>query len=748
MADLQEYQRKTPIQPASTESGMQQGLESFAQTIQPKRNPLVEVVGELGGRIAQSAANERARLAGIEAGKTPGRTILPPIGESDAEFVKAYKNEEARNLTYNGNKLLSDLYQTANKRPNGQSLNEFQKNSLNGIQDILKQSSEDIRPELERQLMSAYEHNYNQLSNHVYQENQRYLQNQMAAQDSQLDRLTTDAALTGDNQRADLLLKDRFALLDRLAKEKQWPPELLAEKKELARMQLKAGQLSYDGRAAATDGKSEEYIANLRKKGIEGFSPTRQDEIISDVQKNVHQYESALKGQQYIKYAEYSAKIDNGTFTQADMDMAQSEVGGHHFAQLNSQYQKYAQQIEESNAITSRMRDDYGNPTEIGKYSGKEIDNAYKNEIRIAEQSFGLEPGTLPLKERVSIAAQIKAPNAVISKQLSNGIKYGDVNAAEAALNLQRRNPISIDGMDEKSKDILSLYDDNVVSGIPKDLAMQSAINDISKVDEHMMEENDKAFAEKVTSKKYNETNYKKKFVAQAMDIDRGIIPAGFSNQFMDTFKRNHRRLGNWDAALKKTKELYERTYGITKVNGKNEFTYAPIEKFVPGGNEAMPLIRKEAANKILELGTKQRELFDSGNSDFYYEVVFEKAGYATEELTIGDPNKFKITKHTRSGKEEGTLVIQADKNSLVPYYGEAPSYFLGVQFKDKPLESMVDPTKGWQENQIRFKPDTKEFLREAEEVRKRKFQERVKQEPMRKKIEQSRMVERLLGDE
>ena len=149
MSDLPEYKRSNAITPMHQPANFQGAFEEMGDSFEPTYHPLLKAAADLGVKVAQDYSNQKARQQGVEdANLKPGREFLPALGESDANYIKSYKQQEYANASANATKLLNSLAFDARKNPTNESLAEFESRSQEGIAKIMNSVSKDTQNSL------------------------------------------------------------------------------------------------------------------------------------------------------------------------------------------------------------------------------------------------------------------------------------------------------------------------------------------------------------------------------------------------------------------------------------------------------------------------------------------------------------------------------------------------------------------------------------------------------------------------
>ena len=302
------YEKNTAIQPAQAVTGFQEGLGNVARG--------TSGLADMAYQVAQNASLEQARQAGVEAAKNPGRQLLPVITPSDAEFVKAFKQEVYQSVKYDTGKSLNELYHAAAKDPSNTSLAEYEKAAQEVIGTNLGSVPEDLKKHLQRDLEGAYQTGYFQLATAVNNKNKQYMAHQQAAQFEQTGENIYTNERIGLQEEAAKNYEEGIARISQLEQSGQLlPDEAKARRNELW-LKREMGAEDKKTEDEIKNGTFEESVKHFRENRPEHMSPAMHDQLVLHKMQYGGQYNAALKGQQNLDY------------TQAQTLFAQGDLAG------------------------------------------------------------------------------------------------------------------------------------------------------------------------------------------------------------------------------------------------------------------------------------------------------------------------------------------------------------------------------------------------------------------------------------
>lgn len=732
MKELPIEGRQSQIQGASPVTGFSQAVEPL---VQHHRS-----MAKFGMQFAQNAANERATLEGIQSAQEgTGKNLFPAITEADKHFHEAYKNEELQIKSADANSFLQNITLQAFKDPNPslKTLEAFENGSQQALEGFAKDVSPENRTKFLRSLQAAYEANKLQLIEKIHKSDLKYMDSQSnKAFDENIKNMQNYRMLNNEDAANDAYQQALEIINQREINGQDLPDvaekkrEALKEVNEIARYQRKT-------QAALQSGNYDEYISELRKNPPKNLDPITHDAIIKSSMHYANQYNAALEGQRNLEYLNYQKSREEGNLTASMMAEAEEKIGSEKFARLQLQMAKDNADQNNLNVLTSKMVPNFSNVDKMSQYTDKEVNSVYERQVALAEQSMGVEPGDLPLSQQAMIAQEIKAPVSSLADKIDSRLLAGDAqSAAEAAQivsTLNKNNPIALSGLLKESKALALSIDDAIKNGMDPQIAVELKRQRILGVDEKVIEEREKKYNELTKGPRAGRLNFQDSnkaisYVADSLGFSKGKIPVGLATEFLNMQKDLYVVYGDFNEATKATKEVFDRTYGETNINGKDEVMFAPIEKFLPYGTNAKQFVKNQFISEFKDIEAASKQMFEKGGSPYHYELTDEKS------------DRVKIKQVFRNGEvKEGYLIINADRKTTIPEDGTMPSYWLGIDINGVKT-GIIDPRN---QSSVRIKPDVDKYVRQTQE--KIQQEEEKALESGRKEIEKRKEVDKAL---
>ncbi|HWY34009.1 MAG TPA: hypothetical protein VNX68_05140 [Nitrosopumilaceae archaeon] len=637
--DLPEYEQSHKITPVTQPSGIKEAISQFANNY--------EGLAQLGNNIAQNAANQRAQESAIEAAQTPGQTLIPAFTQADIEFTKVYKQEEDNVLQYQGNKMLTDMFQTMNKNPNlsGQDLNLFEENAKKSLGELLRLSQNSNKPELKRALESQYYNYFYQLSNKVNAVNLKFMSEQTDAQLAQTteemdndwrqpDEISTEESRS---EKANMSLTRSMILLNQKAVANNWPPAMIKKEVSALKEKYKLGKYKADYEKTPEEEKPK-YIEQLRKNPPANMAPAEVDRTVAGLQQFAHQYDSAYKGQQAINYTNLASKLNEGTLTQSDIDS--SNLSAQQIADLNYAQSKINKKTNEANMLTANMVSNFGNAGKMSQYTNDDVNTVFNNIVKLKESDISNQTGQkyeASLLDKATIAQGIKRNIPALSKELSQAANYGNAKQATEALRalnmLNKNNPVSVSDLDKDTKALLYTFGDLLTNTTANaEEALKVARGDIN-VDQNTKDSRLSAWKEvQKIDDKFKSTPRLLNHIAEGIGATSGwifksgdatIIPTGLDTAYERLMNATVPMVKDYKTAEKIVFEEMSKVYNPSSIDEKagssrHKFMSFPPEKLLGEQYARVDKIRalKDFVAKNNELKSKNKFIFNDVSID------------------------------------------------------------------------------------------------------------------------------------
>ncbi len=584
MAETPKYTRQNTIQPGQAVGGFSQATQALGSS--------TDVIGQFGASLAQQASNKLATQQGIEAARQ-GKKILPiAFTPADKVYEEAYNKESINNLSYQGNKLLTQLQYTASKQPTAGALNDFQSHGQQSIEQLVSQAPKQYQSDLRRSLESSLTSSFYKLSQQVDASDREYLASQRLLQDNQQSERITNAGIEGVG--AEQALEDRnrtIASREELYKttggqDGYSPAEAEAHRKAaLQRFDLSKAQHEYV--EAYKEQRGADFIADLRENVPAGLTPIEHDNLVKGVLSYANEYQAALSSQQAINATKYSTMIDLGQMTESTMLQAKQDISELQFAKLENHMAKQNLKQLQSTQLHNEAVPNFKNAGAMSRYTGPELDVIYGKQLELKQASKEEGQGINSV-DMAQIAQGIQAPIPAFNKMMSAELLSNDPNVATRAAGIWRglnaSNPLSVQGVSGEAESKALKMSDAIARGTSPIDAYNYATEQAIGATKQGVKEREKEFdtllkhaGGRFSSGKADLSNVvnAQVFVAKKLGINQSKLPDGLTTDFMASAKESFAKYGGTlDDAFSLAKMNTDRSYPETDINGYKERMY------------------------------------------------------------------------------------------------------------------------------------------------------------------------------
>ncbi len=707
--DLPEYKRTQSIQPQAAPVGFNQAVQGVSQSY--------EILGAMSAQVASDAATQRAQLAGLEAGKEPGKTLLPAITDVDKVFNNVYREESAKVLNSSANSALDNLtFEIAkDPMPTGQTLSKFEEEAAQIKAQTLALADPLTKSNLERAIDQKYYSDYYSLAGRVQEADfKRLLQNANVATKTNLENIFNyknqgleDAAQNSieterQNQESIryLIGEDKYQQnIDNLRM-----VELTSTyESKLNQLQKNQGEL-----AAA------EYLKNFVLTEQKDITPAEKDAIIPQLYNRYAQNRKVLGISQSLEYSNANLEMltSGGNLSNDRWQYYEENLSHEQFNDLQSTAIKMQGRGANGAHLVGEMVNDFNSTINMAKYTGGQKDNVFldlvnaqKERIEASGQAY-----SNPLLHQANIAANIKSDIPVFTEALEQTIKYGSFNdmidAGKAIKMLQVNNPISVATLDKDARaasDLFNAY--RLDESLTPEKAIEKARNDVYNVTPEIKQERANQYNAWSAKKGFGGGKFGQekleKFIQAGMDLNPWFgrkveMPPGFSALVQTLLPSYYARLGDGDLAAKEMFEDLKQTYKITNINGdKQLMAYAP-EQMVEALDKGHFLENDKAYNfyKFVQLN---KELSKDPRNFVMHDIEWPKNPFDGQDINNLDfisetlvPNAFAV----KIDGIERQVVIRSDELTSISDDGVAswPYFYKDDNGVEQPLVSINTP--------------------------------------------------------
>jgi len=631
MADL-DFSRNVPDVPASSGPAVPKPYQR-TETVQPVRMPDFQNamttyaadtnwMSFIGSQVAAKASDAIAQKIGGEMGKNPKGNLGPTFTDFDKTMKDSYNTQAQATLSLQANKLITDSnVETASATRITPSLIASTNQSIQkGLQNILKNAPDDVKPHMELQFGNAMLEQSANLSGRMIREQKEDQKNNNALATDMNTQHAYSFGLNGNEKAGLAAVENTRRLNEASAAARLITPETAKTNIDAARQSYLSGKQINQYEKARTQGKGEEYLKSIADKKPKDLSDSDYMSVTNNLMQYVNNQDALRSQNQSLALAKFQTSVAMNpmapNMTQ-QMDELKNNVSPEAYekAQLDYINAVKAYNLEQGNVNEAMAT--WGDAAASARRTEKATNNGFDRlTARLVQQRDQQGSPISNDEAEVQVAASAGGRVPVFEKSLDNKLLSGNPNSIASAANqmdmLDRMEQGRVyAGVSQKGKAIATLFQQQKGSMPDQDLARQITDN-LSNVDDKMQKTLDNSWNLILSNEGAGGLGAGKSladFALQEVGLDSrhnkalggayfGII---YGNDIYNQLNSNFiATRGDYDAAKKMTQDYVDTHYGDTYVNGFKQKTDSPIEKYLGyKGNAITPYVQNDMLNQL-----------------------------------------------------------------------------------------------------------------------------------------------------
>lgn len=598
-----------------------------------------DMYGQLGSSVAMTASMELNKRRGIQAGLNPSGDVLPPLTKADEAYNNAYQNQAHATLSNQAQQVFYQADEAISK------LNKISPDDISQYKQTVQQSLEQILEVAPNDAKTSLFNGFNnQLVSSVHNYQNRYLSQQKAEQRSNFELALSTAQqnihesfMNGGAEKANEALNSQIQLIDQGVSGGIFSKAQGEAAKKSAGINYQTNALIQQGIVAQAEGKSAEWAQSLVKP------ESKPDGI------NWSDWETASNNAvRYMANREsFSRQVAQVVASNGYLEIANQEMTPEKLLNYKEQLREepviynnlaiaYAHQNNKTvraETELSQVAANWQNAREMGNASPGNIDKAYTQLSKLyQDQQKAMGNPVTPEEADFITAASAAVPVSRYNNNLASGMMSGDPGRMQRAINYYHR----LDALPgNKTAPFLNKTDAiAMMNNFEAALSSGKTEEEAAAIAQDILNRSktDKEYASRInniTTSFLNENaNTSEKgyqWVRKQIDIpsnvaieDHGALVSAWRKQFTQAMQLTD---GNTETANKMAKQSFDKTFGVTKVNGHKSYMQYPPEKFVSGGQDAIPLIQMDMHAQLVDSVEYNKKIYDSGHQNYYYEI-------------------------------------------------------------------------------------------------------------------------------
>lgn len=625
MSDL-DFSRNVPDVPASSGPNTPAPYHR-TESVQPVRMPdfqsaisnyadATNWMSFIGSAVASKASDAIATKIGGELGKNPQGNIGIPITDFDKTMHASYNTQAQATLSLQANKLIteSNIETAKASRITPELVAKTNQNITAGLQGIIKNAPDAVKPDMELQFGNAMINQSAELSTRMIREQKEDQRNNNAYASDMNAQHAYSFGLNGNDKAGLAAVENTRRLNEASVAARLITPEDAKSNIDSARKSYLSGKMIH-GYNNATD--KEAYLKSIADKKPNYLSDNDYMSVTSNLMNYVNQQHALRAQDQSLQVTKFQSSVAMNPMApdiKSQLQKLKNNVSPEVYekAQLhyiNAVKNWNTEQGNINNAITS-----WNDPSSFARLTEKGINKAFDSQVTRYVQQREQEGRPISNDEaEVQVAASAGGKVPVFQNSLENKLLSGNPNSIASAANqmdmLDKMEQGRVyAGVSTKAKAIATLFQQQRGSMPDQDLARQITDN-LSNIDEKTQKTLDNSWNLILSSKGaggLGATKSLSDFALGQVNLNKdklggtyfGVI---YGNDIYNQLNSNFiATRGDYTAAKKMTQDYVDTHYGDTYVNGFKQTTDSPIEKYLGyKGNEITPYVQNDMLNQL-----------------------------------------------------------------------------------------------------------------------------------------------------
>lgn len=630
----------------------------------------------VGSKIAATASNQLATQLGAEAGKNPNGDIGLPITDFDKTMQESYARQSQATLGLQADKLITDSNIEMAKVPRltPDMIQKTNKSVSSGLQNIFKNAPSSVQPELYNQFGQLQLRQTAELTNRMIGEQKDDQRNNTAYASDMNAQHAYSFAVAGNEKAAKESVENTKKINNSAVSARLMTPEQSKTNIDSARKSYESGKLINQYEKARSENKGEEFLKNIADKGDKS-DPDFQD-TTSNLMNYISHQESLRSQDQQLRIAKFSVDLaknpmDSGIGKQLQ-DLKQN-VTPVAFEKAQLSYIDAIKSYNKENGDVNSVLSSWNDPSSFARLNEKAVNKGFDILVNGYRQRRESEGNPISQDEaEVQVASSAGGNVPVFNKSLQNKLLSGNPNSIISASqqmsmldDMEQARVYA--GVSQKAKAIGTLFQQQRGSMPDVDLARQITDN-LSNVDDKMQKTLDNSWNLILTTKGAAGIGASKplyKFALQSVGYPTDSKMSQFGGQYFGVIYGNdiYNQLnsnfiatrGDYDSAVKMTKDYVAQHYGDTYINGSKQITDSPIEKYLGyKGNGVTPYVQQDMLNQLSTSFNKSKK----NNPNDYWETLPLKNNIAEVIRTVnGKKFTYPVNLVGRAGNQWDVVV-------------------------------------------------------------------------------------------
>ncbi len=628
----------------------------------------------IGSAVASKASDALATQIGGEFGKNPQGNIGFPITDFDKTFQQSYNTQAQATLGIQANKLITDSNIEAAKatRITPDLLQKTNDSIIHGLQNILKNAPDAIKPNMEMQFGNIVLNQKASLSGRMIREQKEDQRNNNAYASDMNSQHAYSFGLNGNEKAGLAAIENTRRLNEASLSARLITPEDAKTNIDAARKSYLTGKKINEYEKARSEGKGEEYLKSLADKRPKDLSDADYMSVSNNLMNYVN-HQNALRSQdQTLRLAQFQNNVAMNPMAPnmaSQLQDLKNNVSPHAYEEAQLHYINAVKKYNTDEGNINNALSSWNDPSSFARLTEKGINKAFDMQVNRYQQQRQQQGNPISSDEaEVQIAASAGGRVPVFEKTLENKLLSANpANIVSASNQMAMLSDMQAgrvyDRIPTKAKAIATLFQQQKGSMPDADLARQITDN-LSNIDDKMQNTLDNSWnlilshngaggmstSQSLADFALRQVGLNSRHNKELGGTYFGVI---YGNDIYNQLNSNFiATRGDYQAAKKMTQDYVDTHYGDTYINGFKQKTDSPIERYLGyKGNDITPYIQQDMLN---QLSSSFEEAKKSHPDDYWEALPLKKQGSA---ISIGSSSNSvaEVIRHikTKNGFKE-----------------------------------------------------------------------------------------------
>ena len=593
------YHRTETVQPTSMPN-FQSAITNYAAD--------TNWLSFVGSAVAARASDAVAQKIGGEMGKNPQGDIGPIFTDFDKTMKASYNTQAQATLGLKANKLINDSYvQTAAAPRVTPSLIASTNQSIQkGLQNILKNAPDEIKPRMEMQFGNAMLQQSSELSTRMIREQKEDQRNNTAYASDMNKQHAYSFALNG-KEKADQAAVENTRRLN----EASYNSRLIT--KEDAKANVDAARQSYLSGKMVNEYNNakdkEAYLKSIADKKPDYLSDSDYMSVTNNLMQYVNHQDALRSQDQQLRLAKFSVSLAQNPMApdmQSQIQDLKNNVSPEAFEKAHLSYISALEKFNRDNGDLSNALTSWNDPSSFSRLSEKGVNKAFDMMVNQRIQSGQTQGRPISREDaEIEVAASAGGVVPVFTKSINNKMASSNpVNIESGGRQIDRLTEMNagnaLRGITAESKAVYTKYQ-ALRDSMEPTKAAQLAYETVYNQDPAMIKANNEKWTNFLTTKKPSGQSADV-FALKEVGLDTGNMrsPTVYGNDILEEYKTYFTMLnGDQQNAKKMLEESVRQNYGDTMINGTRETTKHPIEKVLNLPNSSIGVVQQDIAEQL-----------------------------------------------------------------------------------------------------------------------------------------------------